>query len=145
MYPQSNSPVAPSSNACTQLSRQIFDAAVAWAMKADKTSFWKGHRRTSTKVESPRESVISIRKSGSVISRNKSEEFVSSIDLLASLLIHCCRDEAQLSKLQQLGMTSTEEAKLVAMKDYILKLARAISRLENKHQVLCSGKLTNMT
>ena len=38
------------------------------------------------------------------------------------------RDEAQIAKLQQLGMTSTEEAKLVAMKDYLLKLARAISR-----------------
>ena len=38
------------------------------------------------------------------------------------------RDEAQMSKLQQLGMNSTEEAKLMAMRDYILKLARAISR-----------------
>jgi hypothetical protein len=31
-------------------------------------------------------------------------------------------------KLQQLGMTSSEEAKLLAMRDYILKLASAISR-----------------
>jgi hypothetical protein len=46
--------------------------------------------------------------------------------LVADVLV--CRDEAQLSKLQQLGMTATEETKLLAMRDYILKLANAISR-----------------
>lgn len=38
------------------------------------------------------------------------------------------RDEAQLIKLRQLGMTAIEEAKLLVMRDYILKLAAAISR-----------------
>lgn len=38
------------------------------------------------------------------------------------------RDESHLAKLRQLGMTSTEEAKLVSMRDYIVKLAIAISR-----------------
>ena len=38
------------------------------------------------------------------------------------------RDEAQITKLQQLGMTPNEEAKLLAMRDYIWKLAQAISR-----------------
>lgn len=38
------------------------------------------------------------------------------------------RDEGHLTKLRQLGMTSTEETKLVSMRDYILKLANAISR-----------------
>jgi DNA-directed RNA polymerase alpha subunit len=38
------------------------------------------------------------------------------------------RDESQLAKLRQLGMTSVEEIKLVSMRDYILKLANAISR-----------------
>lgn len=60
---------------CQQLPRQILDASVQWAMKADKTSFWRGPRRTSTvKPESPRESVISVRKAGGTIARNKSEE-----------------------------------------------------------------------
>lgn len=52
------------------------------------------------------------------------------------MLYYCCtkiidnsnRDEAQLTKLQQLGMTPSEETKLLAMRDYILKLANAISR-----------------
>ena len=38
------------------------------------------------------------------------------------------RDEAQIAKLQQLGMTPNEEVKLLAMRDYIWKLAQAISR-----------------
>jgi phosphoinositide-3-kinase, regulatory subunit 4 len=43
-------------------------------MKAEKTNFWRGHKRVASKLESPRESVASVRKSGSVIARNKSEE-----------------------------------------------------------------------
>ncbi|KII91699.1 hypothetical protein PLICRDRAFT_51832 [Plicaturopsis crispa FD-325 SS-3] len=97
------------------LSRPVFDAAVQWAMKSDKTSFWKGHRRVGTKAESPRESVISVRRTGSVITRNKSEE-----------------DEIQITRLQNLGMTATEEAKLLAMRDYIQKLARAISSFASR-------------
>lgn len=38
------------------------------------------------------------------------------------------RDEAQWSKLQNLGMTVADEAKFVAMRDYILKLANNASR-----------------
>ncbi|KAL1709450.1 hypothetical protein EV121DRAFT_252818 [Schizophyllum commune] len=88
------------------LSRQIFDAAVQWAMKSDKSNFWRGQRRART--ESPRESVVAIRKSGNTIARNRNEE-----------------DDAQLAKLKQMGMSSTEESKLLAMRDYILKLANA--------------------
>lgn len=46
-------------------------------MKADKSAFWRGPRRVPAKVESPRESVMSMRKAGTnAIARNKSEEFV---------------------------------------------------------------------
>ncbi|KAF7343436.1 hypothetical protein MVEN_01776300 [Mycena venus] len=97
------------------LSRQVFDAAVQWAMKAEKSTFWRGQRRITSKTESPRESVVSLRKTGTISRNPKSDE-----------------DEAQLSKLQQLGMTSTEEAKLLAMRDYILKLANAISSFASR-------------
>ncbi|KAH0578433.1 hypothetical protein H2248_003581 [Termitomyces sp. 'cryptogamus'] len=99
------------------LPRQILDAAVQWAMKADKTSFWRNVRRSSTvKVESPRESVIAVRKSGnSTITKIKSEE-----------------DEVHVAKLRQLGMTSSEENKLHAMRDYILKLANATSSFASR-------------
>jgi phosphoinositide-3-kinase regulatory subunit 4 len=47
-----------------------------------------------------------------------------------------CRDEGHLAKLRQLGMTPAEEAKLVSMRDYILKLANAISRSDHSHAML---------
>ncbi|TFL03877.1 hypothetical protein BDV98DRAFT_525538, partial [Pterulicium gracile] len=90
------------------LPRQILDGAVHWAMRADTASFWRTQRRAAAKTESPRESVITARKTGNLMARNKSEE-----------------DEAQIVKLQALGMTSNEETKLIAMRDYILKLANA--------------------
>ncbi|KAJ6463912.1 hypothetical protein C8R45DRAFT_1220032 [Mycena sanguinolenta] len=97
------------------LSRQVFDAAVQWAMKAGKSTFWRGQRRITSKTESPRESVVSLRKTGTISRNPKSEE-----------------DETHLSKLQQLGMTSTEETKLLAMRDYVLKLANAISSFASR-------------
>ncbi|CAK5279344.1 unnamed protein product [Mycena citricolor] len=93
------------------LSRQIFDAAVQWAMKADKSTFWRGQRRVAAKTESPRESVMALRKG--VIGRNP-------------------KDEVHFAKLQALGLSSTEETKLVAMRDYILKLANAISSFASR-------------
>ncbi|KAH7928336.1 ARM repeat-containing protein [Leucogyrophana mollusca] len=99
------------------LSRQVFDGALLWAMKAEKTTFWRGHRRAASKIESPRESIVSMRKAGSasVIGRNKSEE-----------------DEAQLLRLQNLGMTPADEAKLLAMREYILKLANTTSSFTSR-------------
>ncbi|KAF9254440.1 hypothetical protein L218DRAFT_1082334 [Marasmius fiardii PR-910] len=98
------------------LPRQIFDGAVQWAQKADKASFWRGSRRAAaSRIESPRASVTSIRRTGTSITKNISEE-----------------DEAHVLKLQQLGMTPSEEAKLLAMKDYILKLANAQSSFASR-------------
>jgi hypothetical protein len=58
--------------------RHIFSAAVAWAMKADKSTFWKGHRRGGNKgeIQSPKDSVAAVKKSPGVIQR-KSEECAS--------------------------------------------------------------------
>ncbi|OAX43719.1 ARM repeat-containing protein [Rhizopogon vinicolor AM-OR11-026] len=99
------------------LLRPVFDGAVQWAMRAEKTTFWRGQRRPASKVESPRESIVSMRKGGSTtgIGRNKSEE-----------------DEVQLLKLQNLGMTPADETKLTAMRDYILKLANNASSFASR-------------
>ncbi|KAJ3554276.1 hypothetical protein NM688_g3197 [Phlebia brevispora] len=92
------------------LSRQLFDAATQWAMKADRTHFWRTHR--SIKSESPKDSLAAVRSPGPISSRtSRSEE-----------------DETQLTKLQQLGMTSSDESKLMSMRDFILKLAQNIAR-----------------
>jgi phosphoinositide-3-kinase regulatory subunit 4 len=45
-----------------QLPRPVFDGAVQWAMKAERTTFWKSQRKPVTKIESPRESIVSLRK-----------------------------------------------------------------------------------
>ncbi|KAJ4489999.1 hypothetical protein J3R30DRAFT_3277445 [Lentinula aciculospora] len=95
------------------LPRQIFDAAVLWATKTDRSNFWKVGRRV--KSETPRESVASVRKISTTLSKNLSEE-----------------DETHVAKLQQLGMTSAEEGKLMAMRDYILKLANVISSFSSR-------------
>ncbi|ESK97721.1 phosphoinositide 3-kinase regulatory subunit 4 [Moniliophthora roreri MCA 2997] len=98
----------------TPLPRPIFDAAVQWAQKADKASFWRGSKKSS-RTESARESVASMRRTGTSITRNMSED-----------------DEAHVAKLQQLGMNAHEEVKLIAMRDYILKLANAISSFASR-------------
>lgn len=46
---------------------------------------------------------------------------------------YSCSDEGQIGKLQQLGMTLDDEVKLMAMREYISKLANATSRY-----VMCS-------
>lgn len=62
---------------CKQLPRQILDVAVQWAMKAEKSKFWRGGTRKSNKVESSRENMMTMRKgAANTITRTKSEEFV---------------------------------------------------------------------
>lgn len=58
-----------------QISRQVFDAAVQWAMKAERTQFWRSHRRANSKLESPQSSVATLKKATtSGATRGKSEE-----------------------------------------------------------------------
>ena len=59
-----------------QLPRPVFDGAIQWAMKAERTTFWRSQRRPATKVESPRESIVSMRKGGtsSTPKQNRTEE-----------------------------------------------------------------------
>ncbi len=51
----------------------MFDAALQWAMKADKTHFWKGSKKPA-KIESPHDSVAAIRKTATA--RMKTDEYV---------------------------------------------------------------------
>jgi len=57
-----------------QVSRQIFDAAVQWAMKSEKGIFLRSSKRT--KMESPRDSMVSLRREPGSMSRMKSAECV---------------------------------------------------------------------
>ncbi|KAF8509206.1 hypothetical protein BU17DRAFT_99127 [Hysterangium stoloniferum] len=93
------------SNASTfpQFSRQVFDAAVLWAMKTDKTNFWKAQ----------------CSKGATCRAANRTEE-----------------DEANISKLQKLGMTSTDEIKILALRDYIIKLSNVLSRTGTRDYII---------
>lgn len=52
----------------------MFDAALQWAMKADKTHFWRGGNKKPAKIESPHDSVAAIKKSATP--RMKTDEYV---------------------------------------------------------------------
>ncbi|KAG8859720.1 Serine/threonine-protein kinase [Tulasnella sp. 330] len=97
------------------LPRKIFDAAVAWAMKGDKSQFWKGSlsRSRSTKSEYGKDGVTNMKRSTTLGSSK-------------SGLPRSDEDAIQIAKLQQLGMTAIDETKLIALRDYTLKLANAI-------------------
>lgn len=56
-----------------QLPRHIFDAAVQWAMKADKSAFWKGYKRAATKLESSKDNVAAMKKAATLIQRKSDE------------------------------------------------------------------------
>lgn len=58
----------------------------------------------------------------------KNEECVQSVLYTGYLLTLVKRDEQQLARLKQLGMSAADEAKLTAMRDYIFKHAASISR-----------------
>jgi phosphoinositide-3-kinase regulatory subunit 4 len=51
----------------------VFDAALQWAMKADKTHFWRGSKKP-TKLDPPLDSVASIKKTATT--RIKTDEYV---------------------------------------------------------------------
>jgi phosphoinositide-3-kinase regulatory subunit 4 len=52
-------------------------------MKSDKASFWKLFKKGIAKVESPKESVVSVRKQSTSVMR-KSEEYVTFLVFEAS-------------------------------------------------------------
>lgn len=86
-----------------------------WAMKMGNSQFWRSQRKSGTqKSENPKDAAVSAARRGArgaIRITMKSEQ-----------------DELQLNKLQQLGMSAPEEAKLVALRDYIAKAADAGNR-----------------
>ncbi|KZT54487.1 ARM repeat-containing protein [Calocera cornea HHB12733] len=92
------------------LSRTIFDAAIMWATKRDRSQFWKSasSRDAKSRSETGKDSLRRVTASSS-----------------RSLMPRSDEDENQILKLQQLGMTSSDEIKILALCDYILKLAAA--------------------
>ncbi|KIO30139.1 hypothetical protein M407DRAFT_225431 [Tulasnella calospora MUT 4182] len=116
------------------LPRSIFDAAVAWAMKGEKSQYWHGVTSNGSKPSKPETSkdvVAGMKKSGTMtLSR-----YGLSDD-----------DAIQVAKLRQLGLSSTDESKLISLREYILKLAMTTLSFQQRekivapHSVLTEGK-----
>ncbi|EJD02926.1 uncharacterized protein FOMMEDRAFT_123012 [Fomitiporia mediterranea MF3/22] len=113
------------------LPRHIYDFALDWAMKMGNSQFWKTPRKSSTKLDNPKEAAIAAaRKSarGAIRITLKSEE-----------------DEIHLGKLEQLGMSALEEAKLVALRDYIAKSADAVNSLRSRQRTVIESETLQTT
>ncbi|THH10662.1 hypothetical protein EW145_g1172 [Phellinidium pouzarii] len=103
------------------LPRHIYDFALDWAMRMGNSQFWKVQRKSSVKYDNPKEAAVAAARKGtrgSIRITVKSEE-----------------DEIQLGKLEQLGMSAPEEAKLIALRDYIAKSADAVNSLRSRHRL----------
>ena len=95
----------------TPLPRPVFDMAVVWATKVDRGAFWKTtHQQRTFSFGGPDQTVPTI----------------SSKDLVTSSLRKVSKneeDEQWLMRLRNLGMAADDEFKLLALRDYIHRLA----------------------
>ncbi|KAG8960407.1 Serine/threonine-protein kinase [Tulasnella sp. 419] len=115
------------------LPRKIFDTAVAWAMKGDKSQYWKNipsRAKSGAKQETGKDALTALRKSSTLSSAKyagvRSEE-----------------DDTQITRLQALGMTQAEEIKVVALRDYILKLANSTLNFQRERQEGVQAQIIN--
>ena len=106
-------------------------------MKADKSQRLLGlaSLERSRRSQSANSTLISIMKTGSLtvpkLSEELSEEFV--VEFSRSCHPNLLdRDAAQVTKLRDLGMTPADETKLLALRDYISKLANSTLRYVNR-------------
>ena len=115
-----------------QLSRNIYDFAFDWAMRAENSQFWKGPRKTISRSDSLKENAAHMRKGtrASIRITPRSEEYVWRDSVCGNNAdkVIILRDDLQLQKLQQLGMNSSEEGKLLSLRDHISKSASATNR-----------------
>nr|CAG8541391.1 2408_t:CDS:10 [Entrophospora candida] len=99
------------------LSRAVFDSAVSWVGKANKSSFWrtaKEHKsnKTVTATLSSNASITSL------LSRR-----TSTLTVNAEKVTKSEEDEIYFEKLRNIGMTHEDEEKLAYMRDYIYKFS----------------------
>lgn len=103
------------------LTRLVFQAAVTWASKAwnGNSLFWKPPK--DSKGKEGLGNHLGKEGIGLMVGKNGG-------DLSRTLVHRNEEDDSNLDKLRALGMGSEDEVKLVAMRDYILKLSRQSTR-----------------
>ncbi|KAJ5783237.1 hypothetical protein N7457_005011 [Penicillium paradoxum] len=97
------------------ISRNVYDMAFSWASNSDKGVFWKS---------SGRDGMFSLSEPGTFSSRlgQRNSSFVMAAQPRND------EDEQWLGRLRNLGMGSEDEFKLLALKDYILRVSLRQSR-----------------
>ncbi|KAH7106720.1 ARM repeat-containing protein [Auriculariales sp. MPI-PUGE-AT-0066] len=121
-------------NLKSPLPRRIFDAALSWAMKTPDSPFWSAgatKSKPTSKMDVARDGLAGNRRPESLSKRAAGPRSPD--------------DDTQLARLQQMGMNQIEEGKLLALRDYIVKLSRATAsfnsrgRLESESAELTHG------
>ncbi|KAN0061416.1 Serine/threonine-protein kinase [Thecaphora frezii] len=110
--------VALLDNVKEPLPRPILAAAIAWASKANKTTFWKPspEKRDLTGLQNG----LATEGVGHLLGRKGR-------DLIQAPVARTDEDEAHLDKLRASGMSDEDEVKLVALRDYIRRASRQTS------------------
>lgn len=112
------------------LSRSVLDLAVVWVSKVDKGIFWKPvQTRSSLNLMEDR------------------VQIVPSLDLGPSALAKVKRNEEDqqwLGRLRNAGMTAAEEFKLLALREYIWRMAQRKRREESESGSSQFNKIVNL-
>ncbi|KAL2260757.1 hypothetical protein VTK26DRAFT_5149 [Humicola hyalothermophila] len=95
------------------LSRSVFDQALLWALKTDRGNFWRPFRKLRDAVSGPMGSYRGVGDSNhqALGKATRNEE-----------------DEQWLNKLRNLGLAQEDEAKLLALREFIWRLSQIKAR-----------------
>jgi phosphoinositide-3-kinase, regulatory subunit 4 len=94
------------------VSRAVFDQAVTWASQTDRGLFWKSLQQARSLAF------------GSLTGRSSKDAMPNSMSKVA----RNDEDEQWLSKLKNLGLKAEDEAKLLALREFIWRLSKMRSR-----------------
>ena len=114
-----------------QISRSIYDFTLEWMRKPDNSLLWRTSSGGYTQVSQER--IIQHPQSPRNVITLKSIEYVRlNINHIWEFTF-AFRGESFYQKLTQLGITTGEEAKLVALQNYISKLSASTDRFVYLH------------
>ncbi|KAA1080349.1 Serine/threonine-protein kinase, variant 2 [Puccinia graminis f. sp. tritici] len=114
------------------ISRIVYEAAVVWAGRRQRSSFWQ---LPSAAAKKPPSSSASPSTQPASTSRQFQTNFPDNHALLSE------DDTAQLSQLRKIGMTPVDEVRLKNMRQHIVKVADSRSRLPTPNTTLEASNL----
>ncbi|KAJ5690829.1 hypothetical protein N7462_005221 [Penicillium macrosclerotiorum] len=112
------------------MSRTIYDMAFLWASKAERGIFWRSASRDVFTLSEPGSQSLRVGRSfsPSLSSQPRNDE-----------------DEQWLSRMRNLGMTSEDEFKFLALKDYIWRVSQRQTRGASGDSTLALNDIISLT